>query len=204
VTVAKHIDAESALFLVALDDTDPEKRAAFTHAADCASCLRLIHESQAMLQLIDRESALVEVDAGLETRVRAALFEGKRERSVGRLEYLAWLAGAFVSGLMIWLDAKPGQPLYAEVGLRCMRFELGFAVIALGAGVLWTRSSGRELGPLRASVLAMTGALIGQALLRIRCEAHDAALHLLAFHLVGVVIATVLGAVAGRLLPKSA
>jgi hypothetical protein len=204
VTVAEHIDAESALFLVALDDSDPEKRAALTHAVECASCLRLIQESQAMLQLIDREPALVEVNAALETRVRAAVFESPRDRRVGRLEYLAWLAGALVSGLMIWLDAKPGEPLYAELGLRCMRFELGFALVALGAGVLWTRSSGREFGPLRASVVAMTGALTGQALLRIRCEAHDAALHLLAFHLVGVVLATMLGAVAGRLLAKSA
>jgi hypothetical protein len=204
VTATEHIDAESALFLVALDDSDPDKRAALTHAADCASCLRLIRESQAMLQLIDREPALVEVDAALERRVRAAVFDGERARPAGRLEYVAWLAGALVSGLMIWLDAKPGQPLYAELGLRCMRFELGFALVALAGGVLWTRSSARELGPLRASVVAMTGALAGQAVLRIRCEAHDAALHLLAFHLVGVVIATVLGAVAGRLLAKSA
>jgi len=45
---------------------------------------------------------------------------------------------------------------------------------------------------------------VGQTLLRVRCEAHDAALHLLAFHLLGVVIATALGALAGKFLARPA
>jgi hypothetical protein len=156
-----------------------------------------------MLQLIDREPALAEVDAALEARIQYAVLGSTRKAWGGRFEYLAWLLGALVSSFMIWLDGKPAQPLYLELGLRCMRFELVFAGIALGTGVLLTRLRGHELGPLRASVVAMTGALAGQAVLRMRCEAPDAALHLLAFHLVGVVLATALGAGAGRLLAKA-
>ena len=63
------------------------------------------------------------------------------------------------------------------------------------------RQRGQKLGPLRASVVAVTGALAGQAVLRMHCEAPGAALHLLAFHLVGVALATALGA--GRLFARS-
>jgi hypothetical protein len=204
VSLAEHIDPESALFLAALDDSDPEKRSALAHALGCASCQRLMRESQSMLQLIDREPALAEVDAALEARIQAAVL-GTRRAPGHRFEYLAWLLGALASSFMIWLDAKPAssQSLYVDVGLRCLRFELVFGGIAFGAGMLVARRLGRELDPLRASVLAMTGALAGQALLRMRCEAADAALHLLAFHLVGVLVATALGAGAARLFAKA-
>jgi hypothetical protein len=56
---------------------------------------------------------------------------------------------------------------------------------------------------LRSSVLAMSGALLGQVLLRTRCEAADAALHLLVFHGLGVVLASALGALAGRLVSRA-
>jgi hypothetical protein len=202
-STAEHIDSGSALFLVALDDGDPEKRSALAHAADCAACRHLIRQSQEMLRLIDREPALADVDPALEARIAHAVLRGVPQAHAGHIDYFAWLLGALVSGFMIWLDAKPAQPLYVEVGLRCMRFELVFAGIALAAGVLFTRLRGHALGPLRASVVAMTGALAGQAVLRVRCEAPDAALHLLAFHLAGVVLATVLGAGAARLFARS-
>lgn len=207
-TAAQHIQAEQALFLVALDDTDPDKLSALAHAANCKACQRLIRESQAMLQLLDREPAKVEIDAALEARIHTAVLGSAPQTQSAQTkrpwEYLAWLAGVLASGLLVWLDAQPNSAYYADVGMRCMRFELGLAMVALGAGVIWTRRAGTEFSPLRASVVAMSGALIGQLLLRVRCEAHDAALHLLLFHLLGVVMAMVLGGVAGKVLHRPA
>jgi hypothetical protein len=46
--------------------------------------------------------------------------------------------------------------------------------------------------------MAMVGALFGQELLQTRCHAEGAVVHLLLFHALGVVIASLLGGVAGR------
>jgi len=72
VSVAEHIPAEQALFLVALAEDDPEKRAALSHAAQCEACARLLRESTSMLRLLDEQAApaLEPIDARLEARVR--------------------------------------------------------------------------------------------------------------------------------------
>jgi hypothetical protein len=201
VSVAEHIATERALFVVALDDRDPEKLAALAHAAECALCQRVLREGTAMLQLIDQSDQLAPpaaIDAALEARVRAAVFAAQPERLWIGLEHLAWLLGAVASGLLIWLDGRPDRPLYASLGVRCALMEHGFALVSFAVAMLWTRRAASEYGPLRASVAAMTGALVGQAFLRIDCAAADAALHLLLFHGLGVVVATVLGGLAGR------
>jgi hypothetical protein len=200
VSVAEHIAAERALFVMALDDRDPEKLDALAHAAECAACQRVLRESTAMLQLIDQSdrAAPAVIDAALEARVRAAVFTSQPDRLWLRLQHLAWLLGALASGLLIWHDGKPDRPLYASLGVRCALMEQGFALVSFGVAMLWTRRAASEHGPLRASVAAMTGALVGQAFLRIDCAAADAALHLLLFHGLGVVVATVLGGLAGR------
>ena len=239
-----HIAAEQALFLVALDDSDPERQRALAHAVNCSACRKLWQQNEAMLALLDREPASVEIEPALAARIevtvlgkavtspvaldapaalaleaRAAAEPSSREpsprqapgqvasaRGHASWQYIAWLAGAVCSAWLVWLqaDAVAEAGLYADIGMRCLRMELGFALIAFGAGVLWTRGALRRFGPLQASVVAMSGALVGQLVLRVRCEAPDAALHLLVFHLLGVVIATVLGGAAGRLLSRAA
>jgi hypothetical protein len=203
VSVAEHIAAEQALFLIALEDDDPEKVAALSHAAQCEDCSRLLRESQAMFQLLDAEAALPPISAQLEARVHAAVFAPQPAVGVARLEQIVWLILGLISGLLIWHDGKPGLPLEPLVGLHCLRYELAFAAAAFASGVIVTRLSGaRAFGPLRSSVLALSGALVGQVLLRTRCEAADAALHLLVFHGLGVVLASALGALGGRLLSR--
>jgi hypothetical protein len=203
VSVAEHIAAEQALFLIALEDDDPEKVAALAHAAQCVNCSRLVRESQAMFQLLDQAAALPAISSQLEARVHAAVFAPQPARGLARLERIAWLILGVVSGLLIWHDGKPDLPLEPMVGLHCLRFELIFAAAAFATGVIATRLSGaRALGPLRSAVIAMSGALVGQVLLRTHCEARDAALHLLVFHGLGVVLASSLGALAGRLISR--
>jgi hypothetical protein len=204
VSVAEHIAAEQALFLIALEDDDPEKVAALSHAAQCADCSRLLRESRAMFELLDAEAALPPISAQLEARMQAAVFAPQPAAGLARLEHIAWLILGLISGVLIWHDGKPGLALEPLVGLHCLRYELGFAAAAFGTGLLATRLSGaRALGPLRSSVLAMSGALLGQVLLRTRCEAPDAALHLLVFHGLGVVLASALGALAGQLVSRA-
>jgi hypothetical protein len=216
VSVAEHIPAEQALFLVALAEDDPEKRAALSHAAECEACARLLRESTSMLCMLDEQAApaLEPIDARLEARVRAAVLAQPAAAGwaaqllavvQAHWEHFAWLVMGLLSGWLIWHDGKPNRPLEALVGLHCLRYELICASAAFGVGVAATRLTGaRALGPLRSSVLAMAGALVGQVLLRTRCEAADAALHLLVFHGLGVVLATALGGLAGRLLQRSA
>jgi hypothetical protein len=200
-----HIDEERALFLVALDDDDEDKRAAFAHAESCLACATLLRESTAMLRMIDEEFSqpMAAVDPALAARVRAAVFAPAPARF--HFERLAWLLGAIASGLLILLDGRTGEPLAPLLGLHCLRFELLFGAGAFAAGIAVTRlRAARGFGPLQGSVLAMTGALVGQILLRTRCEAHDAALHLLVFHGLGIVLASVLGGLAGRLVQSDA
>ena len=52
-TVAPHLAADSALFVLALADDDPEKRAALSHARECKSCQALLDEGRSMLSLFD-------------------------------------------------------------------------------------------------------------------------------------------------------
>jgi hypothetical protein len=207
VSVAEHIPAEQALFLIALEEDDPEKRAALAHAAECEACGRLMRDSTALLRLFDEEAAPAHepIDPQLEARVHAAVFAQEPAAGSGHWESLAWVVMGLLSGWLIWHDGKPNRPLEATVGLHCLRYELLCAFAALSVGVVATRLSGaRALGPLRSSVFAMAGAVVGQILLRTRCEAPDAALHLLAFHGLGVVLATALGSLAGRLLSRPA
>jgi hypothetical protein len=200
VSTAEHIAPDSALFLVALDDDDPEKRAALDHVRSCEACRRLLTESERLLGVLDREEAApLSLPPGLEQRVHAAVF-GKPRRL--RWEYVAWLLGGLTSLGLLLHDSHPRPELYADIGLRCLRYELGLGTAAFVAGWFSVRLRKQTPDPLRASVFAMSGALVGQMLLRTRCEAADGALHLLAFHVSGVLLAALLSAGATRLLAR--
>ena len=201
--MSAHIADEQALFLVSLDEDDPEKRAALSHAAECEACAKLLRESEAMLRMLDAEASIEPISMQLEARVHAAVFAPARPTWIARVEVFAWWALATLSGVLIWHDGQPDRPLEPMVGMHCMRFELLFAAAAFTTGVVIARLRGtRSLGALRGSVLAMSGALLGQVLLRTRCEAPDAALHLLVFNGLGVLLASALGSVAGRWLSR--
>ena len=201
--MSAHLDKDHALFLVALAEDDPEKRAALAHAEGCAACNALLHEGRAMLVLLDRADEQVAVEPALEARILESVRSMPAVRRFG-WEYLAWVFGGLFSALLILIDGRPDRPLAPEIGLRCARFELVLAGLALCGTLAFMRFSSARLGPLRGSVVAMTGALVGQVLLRTRCEAPDAALHLLVFHGLGVVLATALGGAVGLGLARAA
>jgi hypothetical protein len=200
-----HIARERALFIAALAPRDPERLAAERHAQVCEACDALLREGTGMLQLLDRANEAAAVESALEARITAAVFAGESSRRARlRWEQAAWVLGALLSALMIALDGRAGRPLEPALGLHCLRFEQAFALLSFGGTVVWMRVRGRRarLGALRGSVVAMTGALVGQVLLRTRCEAADAALHLLLFHGLGVLVAGLLGGLLGRVLER--
>jgi hypothetical protein len=201
VTVAPHLEADHALFVLTLADDDPEKRATLAHARECASCQVLLREAEAMLSSIDAtgaedlRQAELQITPAFEARVQRALHGSPRAR---RLAQLTLAIGALLSLLMVWMRAEPARPMRALVGVNCLLYEQMFAAGALGLGLLMGRRYLSTIGPWQAASMAMVGALVGQAILQVRCEAEGALVHLLVFHALGVVLATLLGGVAGR------
>jgi hypothetical protein len=107
-------------------------------------------------------------------------------------------AALVVSALAAALEGAVG-PLTPLEGVKCVGVELAAAAVPLLAVVAVWRRSGAS-APVRLAAAAAAGALAGQAALALTCHAPDAALHVAAFHLGGVLAAAALGAATGRLL----
>jgi hypothetical protein len=89
--------------------------------------------------------------------------------------------------------------LAPATGVLCVLHELSIAAVPLVALVLFHRTAGLSRAALVG--IAAAGALAGDAALHVTCSAASSVLHVLVFHVGGVVIAAALtGAVAGRLL----
>jgi hypothetical protein len=200
----QHLSPEATLFLVALDDDDPEKRSALEHARTCASCQRLLRQSEQMLELIDHDVAqLPAIATQLEAQIGAAVAveQARSKRRARWRTAAAWVVGAAVSALLAWNDATEHATSSQLLGGRgCLMDEQVFGLFAFAAGALWAKGAARRYGPASASVAAMSGAFIGQVWLRTHCQTPHAALHLLTFHVLGVVVAAALGAAAGQVL----
>src|SRR5262249_38326861 len=102
-----------------------------------------------------------------------------------------------LSVLMFWIEADSGRPLQSLLGVRCLLYEQMFGLAALSLGIGVGRRYLALFGPWQAALAAMGGALVGQAVLQVRCEAQGAAVHLLLFHVGGVLLASLFGAGAG-------
>lgn len=199
--MTEHVTHKRALYLAALPETEPAKQRAREHAASCASCARLLQESGQLLSLIDRSAQPAAVDTQLTARVKQAVFGQPQPvklpepaRQLG-LRW-AWLAGGVLSALMIWFDVQPHAAPASQSGLHCVLFENAYAGATCVAAAIWARTRKRAIDPWTGAVIGMSGALVGQWLLRTHCNAAHAALHLFAFHLLGVLIGTALGALA--------
>jgi hypothetical protein len=111
---------------------------------------------------------------------------------------LGVLGGAAVAtGLAALLAGGEGQ-LQAEMGLHCLVTELACAGAVVWAG--WMALRGGTTRPARRAVAAAAaaGALAGAGALQVTCGAHGVALHLLAFHAGGVVLAAAAAALLWR------
>lgn len=195
----EHIDEPSTLYLVALDPEDPERQAALAHIEGCPRCQALWQQSLSMLELLDAEAELPPVSDAWLQRVQLAVAESEAPALRRGTALWGWSIGGLVSALLVWLQVEPGDQLSAGYGLHCMSYELGFGLLAFALGLFASRRAARVLGPVPASLAAMSGALVGQWMLGARCAAEHTALHLLLFHVAGVVLATLLGAGAGAL-----
>jgi hypothetical protein len=197
--VAEHLDESTAMFLVALDPQDAERRAAEQHVSQCARCQDVWQESLSLLALLDEAAKPEPVSEALLQRTQKAL----PERPAG---LWGWMLGGLCSLGLLW--ARLGAPVdaaaHADPAWRCTGFELALATAAFVLGAVGARALARELGPTRASLAAMSGALVGQWLLASRCESEQTALHLLGFHVAGVAVSACLGAVAGQLQQRRA
>jgi hypothetical protein len=109
--------------------------------------------------------------------------------------------GAVAVSAALVLLASAGAELSPLLGIKCMAIELfaacwPFAAASLSRGVVTRPGSASA-----AAALAAAGALAGQASLHLTCEARHALPHLLAFHLGGVVLASLAGALVLRARP---
>ena len=195
-SVSEHITADQGLFVLALTRDDPERVRALAHADQCEACEALLEECARALVLLDEGLAEVPaLDPQLAERVHGAVHAARRSR-------WAWLGialGALATLLLGWVSEHYSESQAHHNGVRCFLYEQGFAVAAFGLGLVYARQRRSQLGAMQWASIAMCGALAGQAFLLLLCNANDAALHILASHVLGVAVATALGAFAGRL-----
>ena len=193
--------ASDAAGLCALPEGDPERRAAFEHAAWCASCGTALAEGEAVLQLLSAYGARPMPRSAALERARAPVIAALHEESAHRRRRaVAWLlaASALIVAFAFALLAGGAGPLGAGLGARCLRFELIVAAspLAIAAWASRRRLPGAAV-PAAAAGLA---ALAVQAFLQFECPMAGSHPHLLVFHAGGVVVALILGAVTGRVL----
>lgn len=184
--MSEHIQAESALALVALDPDDPERVRALTHAEECETCRALLRQGDAMLAMLDAESPRP-VAPQLKARVREAVQIAAEHRRV-RWERALLALLALCSLAVTVRDGSFAVPLV--VG-KCALFELGAAGFAFAATAMVARGT-RRLSGLSLPVAAGAGAFLAQLWLRGHCETHAAGTHLLIFHTGAVGLAVAL------------
>jgi hypothetical protein len=189
--MTEHIDEAMALALVALDEHDPQRRAAVAHADHCQECASLLEQSAELLSMIDGAGQLPVVSRELKARVERAVFEPPAKRAPWMWGILALLG--LSSLVLALLEGHFGEPLSGELGLRCLAYETGLGLAPLPLAALLHRTGTIRLQPLQLVSITTSLALLGQLLLRTRCEAQGAGAHLLAFHVGGVLLAALLG-----------
>jgi hypothetical protein len=196
--MSEHIPPDLALILVALDQDDPERRASLAHAARCPECARILSDGQAMLKLIDAQVSEVRIDPRLKARILDAVARAPEQHRGTRWEHIALTLGALLSVWLAWFDGHARTGLYPARGAYCVLWEMLGATLALIGVGAWAMRTSQRPDPLRLGIVAMCGALVGQLWLRWRCPTHDAGLHILVYHVSGVVLLALLGLLAGR------
>jgi hypothetical protein len=109
--------------------------------------------------------------------------------------------GANAASAALALLAGTGAGLSALVGIKCLAIELFAATWPFAAAAISRGAAARPSAAGAAAALAAAGALAGQASLHLSCAARHALPHLLVFHLGGVVLASLAGALALRARP---
>ncbi|MEY4580354.1 MAG: hypothetical protein RL701_5057 [Pseudomonadota bacterium] len=205
--MTEHLATERALFVLALETDDPERREALAHAEQCAPCRELLAETRELMRLLDTEVAqaavVAKIDPAFEARVHAAVYANAAAQAPKVWANWARIGvgiGALVSLLLAWVDLKQSPAFDMRIGMHCFFYEQAFAVGAFALGLASAkryRVQSVLQGAWPSAFCAMTGAVAGQGVLLWRCHAHGAGVHLLLFHVLGVAVATALAAAAG-------
>lgn len=201
-SLSDHLPNDRAMFVLALDVDDPERRAALSHAEQCTECRELLSEGGLLLGLLDDAQAefAEDLDPAFEERVHSGVFPNQRPLYWA---YVCLGTGALLCAVLAWFAWRgpvAGPGVTRHLGVSCFFYEQVFAASAFVLGVLYARSYMDEKStwrPVQSALLTMGGSLVGQAILMVRCDAQGSALHLLASHVLGVVSATLLGALVG-------
>ncbi len=114
---------------------------------------------------------------------------------------LAAMAIIATSGLLVYVaQSVPGlEPVY---GYHCTLYELAAASIPWMVAIVAARRLGFALNRWNLSAVAAGGALASQAAQHVTCPVHHADAHLLVFHVGGVALAAMLGALGSVRAPK--
>jgi hypothetical protein len=202
--MSDHISEDLALVLAVLDPDDPERRAALAHAESCSACAQLLERGASVLNRIDTHPVNMVVDPQLKARILASVDRLEAARSGTRWEPYAIATGALLSIALALLDFRARAGLFPTRAPLCVMWQLLGATLSVVAVSTWARTWVWRTSPLRLAVVAMSGALLGQLWLRVRCPTHDAPVHVFTFHVSGVLLATLLGYVLARLKWQSA
>ncbi len=202
---AEHVE-DRAAGLAALPPDDPERVAAYGHAAECEPCREALAEAEELMALLDEappppgpspevlrramDAVLAEMGPGVPARVA-------RERPRRARSALPALAAIAMSVLFVALDAS-GPGLAAKLGLHCLLVELVWGAVPAGLGAFYLRQRREPPVPAAIASLAAWGALGGQAYLHFRCGAAHETPHLVVFHLGGVLLSALLALVLGK------
>ncbi len=109
--------------------------------------------------------------------------------------------GANAASVALILVAGAGTGLSAVVGIKCVAVEFFAAIWPFAAAALSRGMAARPSAARPAAALAAAGALAGQASLHLTCPDAHALPHLLVFHLGGVMLASLAGALVLRARP---
>ena len=114
------------------------------------------------------------------------------------------------SSLALGLSMTLGLLDYTEVRLvaghaiSCFSTELAIGALPLVVMLGMARSSTARLGTLASAAGGAAGALAGQGVLLTTCAADESVLHVLFFHVAGVVVATLVGGGLGAVMSRRA
>lgn len=197
--MTEHLDEEAVLSLAALAPDDPEQLAARTHAATCPRCATLLQQADAMLRLLDQADVPEPIAPELALRIKHKVL-APRSSPWARV----WIALCALASLTLALvDGHGAGALELAVGVRCTFYELAFATPPLLMAVASARGMLSGFGTGQLAALTMTGGLLGQVLLRTRCEAAHATVHLMLFHVAVVLGVGVLAAATPKIVGRA-
>jgi hypothetical protein len=141
---------------------------------------------------------------GVEPWVQSGLLVAASLISVSLLRVLGVVSAGLALGASVLATAPGWGPGALEVrhGVACLLTELGVAAAAT-ALTAWVVVRRRSRYPAPAFVgTAVAGALTGQAALQLSCPSGTAGLHLLAFHIGGVVLAALMARLVAQVMGR--